>query len=35
MTGDQLSSSSQFTGRTIEVRSGEFDVPICDLPPGS
>jgi hypothetical protein len=32
MTVEQVSSTGQFTGRTIEVHSGEFDVPVVDLP---
>jgi len=35
MVVQQLSDSGTFTGPTIEVHSGEFDVPIVDVPPGS
>lgn len=35
MVVQQLTDSGTFTGPTIEVHSGEFDVPIVDVPPGS
>jgi hypothetical protein len=33
MTAEQLSPSGAYNGRAVEVRSGEFDVPVVDLPP--